>query len=69
VLKKIVEVSESFGAQEILNTMQSPAVTIFRTTPRIPTYLYAIVAGPFKHLEMNESGMPPMKVYLRDSLM
>jgi len=69
VVKTIVDVSQSFGASEILNSMRSPTVTIFKETPKIPTYLYAIVAGPYKHIELNEVGLPPMKVYLRDSLM
>lgn len=42
---------------------------MFKQSPKIATYLLAIVAGPYKHISMNEKGMPPMKVYLRDSLM
>jgi len=33
VVKKIMDVTESFNSQEILSAMQNPTVTIFKTTP------------------------------------
>jgi len=33
VVKKIMDVTESFNSQEIFSAMQNPTVTIFKTTP------------------------------------
>jgi len=48
------EAAKVFGATEIVSSMESPTVTMFKQSPKIPTYLFAIVAGPFKHVAMNE---------------
>jgi len=41
----------------------------FETTPSLPTYVYAIVVGPYKFYEAaEEDGMPPMRIYARPSL-
>lgn len=40
----------------------------FDTTPRISTYIYAIVAGPFGYHESLVDDMPPMRIYARQSL-
>lgn len=33
------------------------------------TYLTAIVAGPYTYIESNKINLPPMKVYLRKSVL
>ena len=38
-------------------------------TPKISTYLYVIVAGPYKSVSQNSEQYPPMKLLMRDSLM
>ena len=43
-------------------------MSIFNQTPSIATYLYAIVAGPYANIESNVTGLPPMKIYYRQSL-
>ena len=40
----------------------------FAPTPRISTYLYGIMAGPYDYFESNIAGLPPMRVYARKSL-
>ena len=37
-------------------------------SPKISTYLYAIVAGPYQYYESIEEGMPPMRIYARKTL-
>jgi aminopeptidase N len=37
-------------------------------TPRISTYIYAIVAGPFDYYESIVDGLPLMRIYARASL-
>ena len=41
----------------------------FQESPRISTYLYALVAGNYKSYVKNDPGFPPMKIYARASLM
>ena len=65
----LADVAKSFNADKMLLEMQNPTVTRFEQSPKISTYLFAIVAGPFKHVEYIEQGLPPMRVYLRSSLM
>ena len=38
-------------------------------TPKISTYLYVIIAGPYKSVNKLEDKYPPMKILMRDSLM
>ena len=40
----------------------------FKTTPKISTYLYAIVAGPYDFFENKSEGFPDMRIYARKSL-
>ena len=40
----------------------------FAATPRISTYLYGIMAGPYESYESNLEELPPMKIYARKSL-
>lgn len=45
-------------------------VTVFRQSFQIAPYLFAIVAGPYTYVESKtqEAGLPPMRVYLRKSV-
>lgn len=63
------EVAKAFGADEIVSSMETPTVTLFKQSPKIATYLFVIIAGPYKNIAINEEAHPPMKVYMRDSLM
>jgi len=65
----LTDAAKAFRAEGVVTEMQEPTITMFKQSPKIATYLLAIVAGPYKHVEMNEKNMPPMKVYMRDSLM
>lgn len=40
-------------------------VIAFPQSDKISTYLFAICAGPYKYLERNDPGFPPMRVYYR----
>lgn len=40
-------------------------VTQFARTERFSTYLFAVCAGPYKYIERNTPGYPPMRVYTR----
>jgi aminopeptidase N len=46
----------------------SSKVFVFKQTPRISTYLFAIVAGPYGHHESKSEGFPDMKIYARKNL-
>jgi aminopeptidase N len=41
----------------------------FPKTPKISSYLFAVVAGPYSYIERNTAGMPPMRLYLRASVL
>lgn len=41
----------------------------FDQSKKISTYLYALVAGPYTFVESNKPGLPPMKIYMRKSVM
>lgn len=42
---------------------------VFNESPPIATYLYAIIAGPYAHVEPNVDGLPPMRIFGRQSVM
>jgi len=48
------ETAKAFGAEGVVTEMQDPTITMFKQSPKIATYLLAIVAGPYKHVAMNE---------------
>jgi len=42
---------------------------IFKETPKLSTYLYAIIAGPYEmFVKPKEANMPPMRIFVRRSL-
>jgi aminopeptidase N len=45
-------------------------VTVFKQSKEISPYLFAIVAGPYTYVESkkHEEGLPPLRVYLRKSV-
>lgn len=49
--------------------LQNSFTVRFTESPRISTYLYAMVAGNYKAYENNTPGFPPMKIYARASLL
>lgn len=48
--------------------MENLKYVIFPDSPKISTYLYALVAGPFEFVESNIEGLPPMRIYARKGL-
>jgi hypothetical protein len=63
--KSLTEIGNSFGTTLI----EGGKYFVFPKSPRISTYLYAIVAGPYDYHERVTEGMPPMKIYARKSLL
>lgn len=43
-------------------------MSLFNTTPKISTYLYAICSGKYDYYESNNEDGLPMRIYLRESL-
>jgi aminopeptidase N len=43
-------------------------VSLFNTTPKISTYLYAVCAGKYGYYEQNSDDGLQMRIYLRESL-
>lgn len=41
---------------------------VFGRTPKIATYIFAMIVGPYEYIENNLEGFPPMRIYLRSSL-
>ena len=50
-------------------TFTNEKASVFNTSFKISTYLYAIVAGPFGYHERQTEGMPLMRIYARQSLL
>jgi aminopeptidase N len=50
----LTDSAKAFGAEGVISEMQEPTMTMFKQSPKIATYLLAIVAGPYKHVAMNE---------------
>lgn len=48
--------------------MTNLKIVVFSESPKISTYLYALVAGPFEYVESNMEGLPPMRIYARKGL-
>ena len=61
-------VAETFGAADKFSSIATPRYFWFKESPKISTYLYAIVAGPFDYFENIKEGLPPMRIYARKSL-
>ena len=62
-------IADSFGQKEAWSNIDQPHHFCFKTTPRISSYLYAIVVGPYDYIEHIEDGFPPMRIYARKTLM
>ena len=60
------EAKAVFGDEAV--KFNEPKTFIFNTSFKISTYLYAFVAGPFGYHEKITEGMPPMRIYARQSL-
>lgn len=63
---KLSEIAKFFGYEKWEEF--EPKFFNFKETPRISTYLFALVAGPFDFFESIEDGHPPMRIYARASL-
>ena len=61
-------VAKSFEASDVWSSISTPDYFWFKESPKISTYLYAIVAGPFDYFENIKEGLPPMRIYARKSL-
>jgi len=47
---------------------EKPKLRVFTESPRISTYLYAIVAGAYQYEEAKVEGFPTMRIYARKTL-
>ena len=65
----LMNASNEFGAHQLFEDAQNLKYNFFKMTPKISTYLYVIIAGPYKSVEQNLEQYPPMKLFMRDSLM
>jgi len=54
---------------EDTNKLSNSKVFIFKESPRISPYIYAICAGPYGFHQRNEEGFPNMRIYARRSLL
>lgn len=52
-----------------MSKLENTYTVKFTETPKISTYLYAILAGNYKSYEKNNPGFPPMRICARASLM
>lgn len=67
LIEQMAAVASHFNAEDIMSSIQNPKVYWFRETPRISTYIYAFVVGPFDYFEHVEEGLPRMRIYARKS--
>ena len=49
--------------------MENRRTLAFPKTAKISSYLYAVVAGPYSYIERNTTDMPPLRLYLRASVL
>jgi aminopeptidase N len=47
---------------------EEPRLRIFKETPKISTYLFAIIAGPYSYIKKEVEGFPTMRIFVRKSL-
>jgi aminopeptidase N len=59
------ELNTIFSQQTNKLVIEKPRSHFFQQSPRISTYLYAIIAGNFVYSERIKEGFPPMRVYAR----
>jgi len=62
----LLSISKLYGIE--FNPSTNYKSAFFHDTPKISTYLYAIVAGPYGFYEFKNTkgdGLPPMKIYAR----
>jgi len=72
VMTDLTNAAKSFGQQALLDKQikEQDNVAVFKQSYRIAPYLFALVAGPYTYVEQknNEEGLPPLRVYLRKSV-
>lgn len=68
VEKILARVSKSFNQTKLYNGIKDKKFIVFERTATIATYLYAMIVGPYEFVEKNTPGMPPMRIYMRDSI-
>lgn len=51
-----------------LPRVDSGRLKVFRETPKLSTYLYAMIAGPYAVFEEHEANFPPMRIFVRKTL-
>eukprot|EP00826_Nyctotherus_ovalis_P035906 TRINITY_DN3129_c0_g3_i1.p1 TRINITY_DN3129_c0_g3~~TRINITY_DN3129_c0_g3_i1.p1 ORF type:complete len:563 (-),score=125.85 TRINITY_DN3129_c0_g3_i1:905-2593(-) len=51
-----------------LSRVDGGRLKIFRETPKLSTYLYAMIAGPYTVFEEHEPNFPPMRIFVRKTL-
>ena len=65
-------VANSFNQTELIQKQleNKDHIRVFKQSFKISPYLFAIVAGPYTFVESktHEEGLPPMRVYLRESV-
>mmetsp|Transcript_42769 Transcript_42769/g.41121 ORF Transcript_42769/g.41121 Transcript_42769/m.41121 type:complete len:136 (+) Transcript_42769:570-977(+) len=66
-MDSIEDARKMFGQEE--SRLADSKLSIFNRSPRISTYLYAVAVGPWVYFERNDEGFPPMRIYLRKSLL
>ena len=69
LVKRLSGVATSFDVAGIYKGIEAPTTITFNESPAISSYLFAIIAGPYGHAESNVEGMPPMRIFARQSLM
>lgn len=73
VVTSLTQVASSFNKTELLESQlkEQDRVTMFKQSFKISPYLFAIVAGPYTYVESKAQGdgLPPMRVYLRTSVL
>lgn len=68
VATKMKECADKFGSGDSWTSMSSHKHFKFNETPKISTYIYAIVAGPFDYWEDIQPDLPLMRIYARKTL-
>ena len=62
------EIGNIFG-ENVEDKLLNTKLFFFSESPKISTYLYAIVAGPYSFHQRNDEGFPHMRIYARRSVL
>lgn len=68
VEKILARVSKSFNQTKLYNGIENKKFIVFERTDAIATYLYAMIVGPYEFVSKNSPDMPPMRIFMRDSI-